>query len=184
MTDNDQRRFHREISWLREPERIASLEVDRVIDLALEGLQDIQSVLDVGTGSAIFAEQFAARGLQADGVDANPEMLPVALQFVPKGTFKEGVAESLPFPDAAYDLVFMGMMLHEVDDLLISLQEAYRVGKKRLVVLDWPDEEGPNGPPSYRRLSMEKMTTQGSQAGFTQVSQTRLNTLVLYCLEH
>lgn len=46
-----ERRFNREIGRLRYPDRIALLEVKRVVDLALEGLKQIQSVLDVGTGS-------------------------------------------------------------------------------------------------------------------------------------
>jgi len=88
-----ERRFNREIERLRDPERIARLEVERVVDLALEGLKEVQSVLDVGTGSGLFAEQFAAKGLQVTGLDANPEMIPAARQYVPAGTFHEGIAE-------------------------------------------------------------------------------------------
>ena len=122
-----ERRFNREIERLRDPERIARLEVERVVNLALENLKEVQTVLDVGTGSGLFAEQFAAKGLKVTGLDVNPEMLPAAQQYVPSGTFQEGVAEKLPFLDGSFDLVFMGLLLHETDDLLAALREAHRV---------------------------------------------------------
>jgi len=33
----------------------------------------------------------------------------------------------MPFPDGAFDLVFMGLLLHEADDNLAALREAQRV---------------------------------------------------------
>ena len=102
-----EKRFNREIERLRDPERIALLEVERVVNLVLENLTGVQSVLDVGTGSGVFAEQFAAKGFQVTGLDVNPDMLPVAQQFVPSGSFQKGIAEKIPFPDGSFDLVFM-----------------------------------------------------------------------------
>jgi ubiquinone/menaquinone biosynthesis C-methylase UbiE len=152
-----ERRFNREIERLRDPERIARMEIERVINLALDGLKGVQTVLDVGTGSGLFAEQFAAKGLQVTGLDANPEMLPAAQQYVPSGTFQEGIAEKLPFPDGSFDLVFMGLLLHETDDILAALREAHRVALQRVAILEWPDEEQPFGPPREHRLSYEKI---------------------------
>ena len=51
------------------------------------GRGQVTSILDVGTGSGLFAEVFFKRGLEVSGVDANPEMLIAARQFVPKGIF-------------------------------------------------------------------------------------------------
>ena len=178
-----ERRFNREIERLRDPERIARLEVERVTGLALENLKEVRSVLDVGTGSGLFAEQFAAQGLQVTGLDANPEMLPAAQQYVPTGTFREGIAEKLPFPDGSFDLVFMGLLLHETDDILAALKEAHRVALKRLAILEWPDEEQTFGPPRVDRLSYEKITSLAKQAGFIEVRQIRLENLVLYRID-
>ena len=119
--------------------------MERVTSLALEGLAGVKVVLDVGTGTGLFAGQFAASGLQVTGLDADPEMLP-AQQFVPGGIFREGVAEKLPFPDGSFDLVFMGLLLHEADDIL-SASGSTRVFRMRLAVLEWPDEEQSFGPP-------------------------------------
>jgi ubiquinone/menaquinone biosynthesis C-methylase UbiE len=175
-----ERRFNREIERLRDPERIARLEVDRVVNLALENLSGVQSVLDVGTGSGVFAEQFAAKGLQVTGLDVNPDMLPVAQQYVPSGSFQEGIAEKIPFPDASFDLVFMGLLLHETDDILAALKEAHRVALKRLAILEWPYEEQSFGPPLEHRLPYEKISSFARQARFKVMKQIHLENLSLY----
>jgi ubiquinone/menaquinone biosynthesis C-methylase UbiE len=178
-----ERRFNREIERLRDPERIARLEVERVVNLAMEGVKEVQSVLDVGTGSGLFAEQFAVKGLQVTGLDANPEMLPAARQFVPSGIFQLGIAEKMPFSDKSFDLVFMGLLLHETDNLLAALSEAYRVAINRVAILEWPDEEANFGPPRNHRLSFEKIQSAAHEAGFINVDSFHLKHLVLYRLE-
>ena len=106
-----ERRFNSEIDKLRSPERIARLEPEKVIKLALEDLNGIKTILDVGTGSGIFAEQFGKPGYKVNGLDANPDMLPIASKYVPEGIFNKGIAEKLPFQDGQFDLVFMGLLL-------------------------------------------------------------------------
>jgi ubiquinone/menaquinone biosynthesis C-methylase UbiE len=175
-----ERRFSREIERLRDPDRVARLDVENVVRLALEGLVEAKAVLDEGTGSGLFAEQFAAQGMQVTGLDANPEMLPVAQQYVPAGTFQEGVAEQLPFPDQSFDLVFMGLLLHETDDALTAIQEARRVAKMRLAILEWPDEEQSFGPPHEHRLSADRVSSLAIQAGFHDAHAIRLSNLMLY----
>lgn len=146
-------------------------------------MPETRSALDVGTGTGVFAEQFAARGMQVTGLDANPAMLPAAQQYVPSGIFQEGEAEKLPFPDGAFDLVFMGLLLHETNDAQAVLSEARRVAHRRLAILEWPDEDQPVGPPRQHRLPVEKINTLARQAGFKGVKQVRLETLVLYLLD-
>lgn len=132
-----EKRFHGEIDRLRSPERVERLEVERVVDQCLEGAH-IESVLDVGTGSGLFAEAFARRGLQVLGVDVKPEMLEAARRYVPAGDFRQGTAEALPADDRGYDLVFLGLVLHEADDPLMALQEALRSAHQRVCILEWP----------------------------------------------
>ena len=85
----NQRRFGGEIERLRTPQRVALLEVDRVVRLCLEGLVTVHSALDIGTGSGIFAEAFAAKGLQVAGIDLRDDMLEAARGYVPSGEFKQ-----------------------------------------------------------------------------------------------
>lgn len=161
-----ERRFNSEIDKLRSPERIARLEPEKVIKLALEDLNGIKTILDVGTGSGIFAEQFGKLGYKVNGLDANPDMLPIASKYVPEGIFNKGIAEKLPFQDGQFDLVFMGLLLHETDDANKAINEAYRVAAKRLAILEWPYEEGSFGPPLGDRLSADRILDMSLKAGF------------------
>lgn len=175
-------RFTGDITRLRTPERLARLEVERVVGLSLEGGQ-FETVLDIGVGSGVFAEAFAACGLRVTGIDVNPEMIAAASSYIPQGHFELAAAERIPFPDAYFDLAFMGLLLHESDDRLKALQEAKRVTRRRVAVLEWPFEEGPVGPPQTHRLPPETLLEYFKQAGFTDVRQTQLAQLVFYRLE-
>jgi ubiquinone/menaquinone biosynthesis C-methylase UbiE len=175
-----EKRFNREIDRLRDPERIARLEVVKVINLALEGLDDIRTVLDLGTGSGVFAEQFESSGLRVTGIDVNPEMIKAARIYVPRGHFQAGTAESLPFPNTSFDLVFMGLLLHETDDPVTAMKEAHRVALKRVAILEWPDEDQEFGPRREDRLSQKKLFSLAEQAGFKKVTSHFLEKFVLY----
>jgi ubiquinone/menaquinone biosynthesis C-methylase UbiE len=159
------------------------MEVSRVVNLSLEGMDQPEQILDIGTGSGLFAEVFAAKGLQVTGIDANPEMLPAARQFVPSGSFQEGVAEELPFPDKSFDLVFMGLLLHETDDPAAAILEAYRVTRQRLAILEWPKAEQEFGPPLDHRLDANVAITLADRAGFRKLETTPLSWLVLYRMD-
>jgi ubiquinone/menaquinone biosynthesis C-methylase UbiE len=167
------------IDRLRSPERLARLEVKRVTDLALDG-NSIQSVLDIGTGTAVFAEAFSGHGRDIAGIDVNPEMLETAQKFVPQGDFRQATAEVIPFPDRSFDLSFMGLVLHETDDLLKALQEAFRVTRLRLGVLEWPYTEQDFGPGMEERLEPSKIQKLAAEAGFTRGEVFLLENLVFY----
>jgi len=175
-------RFHGDIARLRSPERLAWLEVERVTEAAIAG-QPLHSALDVGTGSGLFAEAFAKTGLTVDGLDANPEMLSAAREIVQGVAFREGTAEALPYAAGSFDLVFMGLLLHETDDQLKAMQEAARVARRRVVILEWPYAEQPMGPGLDERLTQQQIGELAVQAGLTVASITPLDRLVLYVLE-
>jgi ubiquinone/menaquinone biosynthesis C-methylase UbiE len=177
-----EKRFAGEIERLRSAERVERLEVERVTALCLEGQQPT-SVLDVGTGSGLFAGSFSNHGLKVSGVDANPEMLAAARQFVPTGDFREGTAEALPYPDGSFDLVFLGLVLHESDEPLKSLQEARRVARQRVCILEWPYREGLFGPPLAHRLKPEDLIDWFQKAGYRKWTVTGLIDTALYCLK-
>jgi len=177
-----EKRFNDAIGRLRSSERTELLEVERVINLCLEGIAPV-NVLDVGTGSGLFAEAFARRGLEVTGLDPNLEMLETARSFVPAGTFVEGTAEDIPFPDDSFDLVYLGHVLHETDDTLLALQEARRVARVRVAVLEWPYREEETGPPPAHRLKEETVTTLAREAGFKRVETLPLSHMVLFRFE-
>ena len=177
-----EKRFAGDISRLRSPERVEHLEVERVADLCLAG-KAAGSVLDVGTGSGLFAEAFARRGLVIAGLDANMEMVEAARKFAPKGVFRLGNAEALPYPESSFDLVFLGLVLHEADDPLLALQEALRVARNQVAILEWPYREGVIGPPVADRLKPEDLTGWFKKAGFKDWKLTELANTVFYRLE-
>jgi len=180
---SDEKVYQGGVERLRRPERLAILQVEKVVSLALQALV-AKTVLDVGTGSGIFAEAFAARKLAVTGIDIKEEMLAAARTFVPKGTFRIASSDSLPFGDASFDLIFMGVVLHETDDPLKTLREAHRVCALRTAVLEWPDVEGGTiGPPRTDRLKSEDVFNYAEAAGFARCSVIHLEHLVLYIME-
>lgn len=178
-----EKRFNQNIERLRAPDRLQMLEVDRVVKLAIEGMAAGSKVLDIGTGSGVFAEQFASRGMNISGLDAIPEMLEEAKKFVPSGDFRLGIAEDLPFLDGSFDAAFMGLLLHETDDPQKAMNEAFRVIRDRLAVLEWSKEELSYGPPLDDRLSLQEIEQYGKNAGFLKITPINLKYLVLYILE-
>jgi ubiquinone/menaquinone biosynthesis C-methylase UbiE len=174
-----EKQFDGTVERLRSPERVARLEVERVIDLCLES-GEFTTVLDVGTGSGIFAEAFSLHGLKVSGVDINPEMVLAARKFVPQGDFREASAESLSFPDASFDMVYMGLLLHESDEPLKVLQEARRVGRKKVCILEWPYRDEEVGPPLAHRLIPSQIAELARLAGFDHLESDPLEHLVLY----
>ena len=64
-------RFKGKPARLRSSRRVKMLEAERVADLCLDGIVP-GSVLDVGTGSGLFAEVFAKRGLRVAGQEYQP----------------------------------------------------------------------------------------------------------------
>jgi SAM-dependent methyltransferase len=168
-----------DIERLRAPERLERLEAGRVVDLVLDGIHP-HTVIDVGTGSGVFAEEFARRELTVTGIDANAGMLHSARRYVPGGAFLQAIAEDIPVADNASDVVFLGLVLHETDDLLKAMQEAHRVAQVRVAVLEWPYRAEEFGPGLEERLRREDMGQLGRQAGFGPMEVLPLQKLVLY----
>lgn len=177
-----EKRFDGDISRLRSDERIALLEIEHVMAYALEGIE-ARSILDVGTGSGIFAEAFAGKGLAVSGVDANPSMEVHFHHYVPHGDFRQSSAEALPFEDASFDVVFMGHVLHETDDALKALQEARRLARMRVLILEWPYRDEPKGPPLGHRLKTETVIQWAGEAGFLKIETLPLSHMNLFRLD-
>jgi len=89
-----------------------------------------QRVLDVACGTGILAREAVSRtgpsGFVA-GVDPSPGMLEVAKQLAPAVEWRQGVAESLPFPDQSFDAVVSQFGLMFFSDRREALRQALRV---------------------------------------------------------
>ncbi len=177
----NERVYNGGVERLRSAERVSRLEVSRVVDECLAGSM-IASVLDVGTGSGLFAEEFNNRRLTVAAIDPNPEMLTAFQQFLPSLDIREAFAEHIPFEDNSFDLLFMGLVFHEVNDYAKSAKEAYRVAGKVVALLEWEYKEQDFGPPIEHRLKSEFIQALAEEAGFAKVEAIKLKELMLYKL--
>jgi len=171
-----------QVERLRSPERVARLQVPQVVKLVLDGTNP-KSMLDMGTGTGLFAEAFQQAGLLVAGVDINPKMLEVAQRYLPEAEFKQGAVEAIPFPDKSFDLVFMGLVLHEADDLLKALQEARRVARTHIAILEWPYRQTEFGPGMEERIAPAEMASIAKDADLGKVDTFDLGNLVIYRMD-
>jgi len=190
-----QRRYGAPGERLRAPERVALLQVPRAVDLGLQGLAPGDqpsdaaaagkglSVLDIGTGTGLFAEALLARGVQVTGIDPNQDLLDMAGRLVPGAAFLAGTAETLPFGNGSFDLVWMSHVLHETDDPQAALAEAARVARRRVVVIEWPYLDEERGPPLAHRLEPARIEALGRQAGFARIEMVPLGHMLLYRMD-
>jgi len=100
--------------------------------IARSGLRPGERVLDVGCGTGAvtrLAKEKVGSGA-VTGLDLTPGMLAVARSVTPSElgiTWQEGNAESLPFPDTSFDVVFCGLSLQLIPNKVTALREMRRV---------------------------------------------------------
>ncbi len=125
-----------------------TLAVDRANISALQKLdldRDTARVLDVGCGTGASLFQFVRLGFRPSnltGIDTSVERLAEAARFLPAANFLRESADSLPFTDGEFDLVFESTMLGTLESrsLLENIaREMLRVTKKRgyIMLADW-----------------------------------------------
>lgn len=125
--------------------------------LAPARLSPGESVLDVGCGTgslAIAAKRQVGDMGSVQGIDASHEMIARARHKAKKAgldvVFAEASAESLPFPDARFDVVLSTVMLHHLrkSARAVAVAEMRRVLKPggRLLVVDFGGARNGKGP--------------------------------------
>jgi ubiquinone/menaquinone biosynthesis C-methylase UbiE len=97
--------------------------VFRRLQLELTGTE---RVLDLGCGDGSDADWFAHRAQSTVGIDLHEHPRWPSLAR-PRLRFQSADAQALPFPDGAFDLVFMKDVLHHAQDPAKVLDETARV---------------------------------------------------------
>lgn len=136
-------RYYGAVSWLLTRGRERAFR-ERLVDLARIELGE--AVLDVGCGTgtlALAAKRRVGPGGVVYGIDASPEMIARARKKAVKAdagvVFQTAVVESLPFPDARFDVVLSTLMLHHLprparEQCVREIRRVLRPGGRLLAV--------------------------------------------------
>jgi len=92
-----------------------------------------KTALEVGCGGGILTEEIAAMGFITTGIDPAEESLQAAANHARETglriSYEPGTGESIPYPDASFDVVFCCDVLEHVRDLPKVIREISRVLK-------------------------------------------------------
>lgn len=113
----------------------------RTIGLTMYPTDESMRVLDVGCGTGAHLQVYADSGAQCYGVDASDSMLSIARERLgARATLDVGDARTLSHTNASFDLIFISLVLHELDKDAQReiLAEMVRVVKPdgRILVID------------------------------------------------
>jgi pseudaminic acid biosynthesis-associated methylase len=113
---------------------------ERAFRTMLDGL-DLESVLEIGCnrGHNLVAIDAVAPDAQLAGIEPNPYALDLARAALPTATLIEGRADTLPYGDRAFDLVFTaGVLIHVPPQSLDGvLREIVRVSRRYVLAVEY-----------------------------------------------
>lgn len=102
-----------------------------------------KALLDVGCGSGMFCEIASMVDSRISGIDATPEMLAIARQRLPKGDFRLGEMEELPYKDHTFDITtnFNAIQYaHNPEEVLRELRRVTKPGGL-VSIVTWGDPQ-------------------------------------------
>jgi ubiquinone/menaquinone biosynthesis C-methylase UbiE len=116
--------------WMQR--RIMGPVQEAVLEQAAAHVPHPAAILDIGCGTGRLLRAAAARfpGARLEGVDAAEGMVKQATAILPPGLdirFQQATAESLPFANGSFDLVFSTMTFHHWSDQPKAISEVRRV---------------------------------------------------------
>ena len=144
------------------------------------GLRAGRRLADLGSGSGFFALP-AAEMVGPGGMVAAVDIDTRALAELQKQavlrrldtilTTRGATGTGVPLPDGHVDVALIANVLHELDDPLAFLREAWRVlvDGGEVWIVEWQKKETPMGPPLAERKSVEEWTALIGEAGFRHI---------------
>ena len=163
----------RYIEVLRSGERIADLQIDRVV--ALLALPEDAVIGDLGCGPGLFAVAFAKAC--PDGIVYACDIEPRQIDEVREKIHEEKLSNIVPvlasaddphFPPGRLDVVFIGDTYHHLDDrvpYMVRLKAVLKPGG-RVVLLEYKPGDLPVGPPADHKLQAGVLERELAEAGY------------------
>jgi SAM-dependent methyltransferase len=148
-------------------------------------------VLDICCDPGMLAAGALERDAEAVGLDFSGQAIELARKLVPKGRFRQGDAQALPFPAESFDAVLCGFGVMHLPEPAVALREMQRVLRPggRVALSVW-DAAGagftlvyeavrargsmnvtlPHGPDFFQLGSPERMQAALAEMGFSDVA--------------
>ncbi len=103
-------------------------------------LNDEMVIADMGCGTGFMAMGLAGDVKEVIAIDPSENMLEIVNQKCKDNSIqnistKQGDMLSIPLLDESVDRVFCNMVLHHIENPLLAIKEAYRVLKKRGILI-------------------------------------------------
>ncbi len=177
-------RFHpSQLDRLTSAERHA--ELPPLASLSAAGVVGGMTVIDLGCGPGFFAIPAAGivgPGGHVYGVDVQAGMIEhlrteIDRRQIPNISVLLSTESRVDLPDETADIVFIAVVLHEVDDPVAFLSEAGRLVKRdgAIAIIEFHKRDDlVDGPPMAHRVSVGELTDLATLAGMKVGSTTDL----------
>lgn len=121
---------------------IGGLQIISRISELVQSERNLGLVLELGCGTGFFTRLIAPQALKVCALDISPDMIEVCrinLGRFNNVDFKTADCRASGLTDSAFDTVFMGNLLHVVEDPVAILREALRLLKPegRVIAVDY-----------------------------------------------
>jgi len=162
---------------LNDPGRLNDLKPD--VMWAALGAPNPHVIVEIGAGTGLFAERFAALAPAATVYAADIEQTMVDWMRENRTDIASGrlvplLAEEtrVPLDDGIADLAVMINLHHELVDALASYREALRLLRSggQMLVADWAPVDSPKGPPKAIRIDAAAAVAFLERAGFADAA--------------
>ena len=114
---------------------------------ALEKFRPFKNILEIGCSCgpnlANIKDRFPR--VKVAGIDANPDVIKRAKDYIPDGDFVAGTFFHLPWEDNSFDIVLADavLMYADKDDIYPALLEMNRIARRGVVLVEWYSESMP-----------------------------------------
>lgn len=145
---------------------------DRLADMKFQESMDMLEldgnckVLDIGSGTGIFAFTAAEKACKVVSVEMDDLMIGIQEEKIEKGNVDNVEivkcnldGEKLPFDDGYFDAVILSTLVHEIDDKDKMFSEIERITKPgaRILIVDFKKKKTEFGPPLEERLDDDEI---------------------------